>query len=237
MIAGFAERARSYQVGAVAVPERNLLMIRSVILARVLEQYGFTARTKLQVPEIVWRGNEECVKGYLRGLFQTDGTVQRDDKNAYCTIRLASSKQSLLKDVQILLANFVIFCRILKRRAAGERLLPDGKGGSRLYNCQADYELIIGSESRDYFMEKIGFLTDEKNDKSREWKLARGNAHCEKFVSPVATIDYVGREAVFDTTQPDKNNLIFNGVVTGNCVEQPLPPYSSLPSSSMNPTA
>ena len=34
-------------------------------------------KIKTQVPEVVWRGSEECVKGYLRGLFQTDGTVQR----------------------------------------------------------------------------------------------------------------------------------------------------------------
>src|SRR5882757_3582219 len=77
MIAGVSNRPREYQVSAVAVPQRRLIMIRSVLLARVLEHYGFSARTKLQVPEVVWRGSEECVKGYLRALFQTDGTVQR----------------------------------------------------------------------------------------------------------------------------------------------------------------
>ena len=76
MIAGWAESARSYQVSAVTVPERNLVMIRSVLLTRVLfEMYGITPALKTAVPEIVWRGNEECVKGYLRALFQSDGTV------------------------------------------------------------------------------------------------------------------------------------------------------------------
>jgi ribonucleoside-diphosphate reductase alpha chain len=236
LIAGFAERPRRYRVSAVAVPERNLVMIRSVILARALEYYGFSAKNETHVPEIVWRGNEDCVRGYLRGLFQCDGTVQRDDKNAYCTIRLASSQVSLLKDVQMLLANFGIFCRVAKRREAGQRLMPDGKGGQRLYNCQADYELIIGSASRDRFMEEIGFMTDAKNNKYQEWRAQRSAARNENFRSVIEAIQHVGQEAVFDTTQPDKNNLIFNGIVTGNCGEQPLPPYGSCLLGSVNLT-
>ncbi len=114
--------------------------------------------------------------------------------------------------------------------------MPDGKGGERLYDCKADYELIIGSQSRDRFMEEIGFITDAKNDKYAQWRAQRGLAHAEKFQSAIVSIEHVGREPVFDTTQPDKNNLIFNGLVTGNCGEQPLPPYGSCLLGSVNLT-
>jgi ribonucleoside-diphosphate reductase alpha chain len=237
LIASYAHSRRKYSVSAVAVPERNLVEIRSVLLARVLEQYGFTAQTKLQVPEIVWRGNEECVKGYLRGLFQADGTVNISGEEATsCTVRLASSHPSLLKDVQVLLANFGVFCRVLKRREAGNRVLPDGKGGHREYACKADYELIIDGESRDYFMEDVGFISDAKNDKYHAWAKSKVLNKSQRFMSRIADISHVGREAVFDTTQEDGNTVIFNGLVTGQCGEQALPEYGACLLGSVNLT-
>jgi ribonucleoside-diphosphate reductase alpha chain len=237
LIAGYSRNRRTYRVSAVAVPERNLVMIRSVLLARVLEQYGFTAQTKLQVPEIVWRGNEECVKAYLRGLFQADGMVNISGQNSTsCSLRLASSHPSLLKDIQVLLANFGVFCKVAKRREAGARLMPDGNGGNRDYVCKADYELIIDGESREYFMAEIGFTTDAKNGKYRAWAQDKALKKSQRFTSRIAEISYVGREAVFDTTQEDGNTVIFNGMVTGQCGEQPLPPYGSCLLGSMNLT-
>ena len=71
---------KSHTVSAVVVPERNMVMIRSILLARLLELYGFNKDSKLSVPEVIWQGSEDCVKGYLSALFQADGTVQSDDK-------------------------------------------------------------------------------------------------------------------------------------------------------------
>src|SRR5437660_2617967 len=237
LITGWAKKRRQYHVSAVAVPERNLVVIRSVILARVLEHYGFTAKAKTQVPEIVWRGSEACVRGYLRGLFQTDGTVNvSDHSGTSCSVRLASSQPSLLKDVQLLLANFGVFARVVKRREAGERLLPDSRGGVKAYACKADYELIIDGESRERFMSDIGFMTHGKSEKYEKWVATKLLRKTQRFVSRVAEITHVGKEAVFDTTQADHNTVIFNGLVTGQCGEQPLPPYGSCLLGSVNLT-
>ncbi|MFC3283969.1 LAGLIDADG family homing endonuclease [Litchfieldella rifensis] len=236
LIASAAKSSRVYRVSPVAVPERRHVFVRSIILARLLEHYGFTRKTKLSVPEVVWRGNEDCVKGYLRGLFQSDGTVNVSGKSQSCSIRLASSQESLLKDVQALLSNFGVFSRIHQRREAGMRTLPDGRGGTREYDCQADHELIIDGESRERFMQEVGFLLDYKNHKYREWASDKVLRKTQPFVARVASITHVGREPVFDTTQFDKNTVIFNGLVTGQCGEQPLPPEGACLLGSVNLT-
>jgi len=236
LIGSVANTTRTYAVSPVAVPERNHMFIRSVILARVLEHYGFSRNTKLQVPEVVWRGSEDCVKGYLKALFQADGTVNVSSNSQSCSIRLASSEYGLLQDVQMLLANFGVFCRIRQRRDASRRMLPDGKGGSRAYDCRADYELIIDGESREAFMGEVGFLLNNKNAKYRDWVKDKVLRKTQRFTSRISEILPAGREAVFDTTQEDKNTVIFNGLVTGQCGEQPLPPEGACLLGSVNLT-
>ncbi|MEY8689302.1 MAG: LAGLIDADG family homing endonuclease [Leptothrix sp. (in: b-proteobacteria)] len=236
LIAGLSLQ-REYQVSAIAVPDRQHVFIRSTLLTKALAVYGFTRQTKLTVPEVVWRGSEACVKGYLRALFQTDGTVNISTSSQSCSVRLASVHRPLLQEVQILLANFGVFARIHLRRDATDRLMPDGHGGQREYHCQPQHELIIDGESRENFMQQIGFLLDNKNRKYQDWVQDKALLKRQSFATKVQDIIALGRQPVFDTTQPDHNTVIFNGLVTGQCGEQPLPSYGCCCLGSINLTS
>lgn len=52
-----------------------------------------------------------------------------------------------------------------------------------------------------------------------------GSSNSNKWSSSIVSIEYSGEEAVYDVTQQDHNSVIFNGIVTGQCGEQPLPAY------------
>ena len=234
---------RRYDVGLMEVADRDLKSIRSTILAKFLEKYDFDGARKLQVPEAVWKGSEECVKGYLQALFYADGTVNisggRNKSGDYtsCSVRLASSTEEFLKEVQVLLANFGVFSRISFRREAQARMMPNGKGEHALYQCKSNYELIVDGSSRDVFATEIGFLGTEKQAKVEKFISAKSRAsNVQNFRVKVSAIVPAGTVPVYDVTQVDQHSVIFCGIATGQCGEQPLPSYGCCCLGSVNLT-
>ena len=118
--------------------------LSSSILCKILAKLGFTKDTKLQIPEFVWKGNRQTASRYLEGLYLADATVQGTD-NGVTTTSLASTNKSLLYDLQVLWANFGVKASINQMRDCVQQLLPDGKGGQKLFDCRPLYRLLVTS--------------------------------------------------------------------------------------------
>jgi ribonucleoside-diphosphate reductase alpha chain len=179
--------------------------------------------TEKRVPESLFRAPREAVVGFLQGLFSADGSVQINPGRQDATVRLASSSKGLLQDVQLLLLNLGIYGRIHKRREAGQKELPDGRGGLKAYPVAAQYELILGAENRDLFAEIVGFLQEEKQAKLLAFlqDRPRGSYH-KPFLATVVGVEPAGEAPVYDLTEPVTHSLVANGIVAHNCGEIPL---------------
>lgn len=169
-------------------------------------------------------GSYEFNRGLLQGFFDTDGTVMKWRKAASPGVRLPQSDMDRLLAVQRLLLTFGILSNIYKnRRPAGKRLLPDGHGGNKLYDCKADHELEIAAKSFELFMNVIGFVDPEKQTTAlHEMNTCTRKYMSMKFFSPIKTIEEIGEEEVFDCTIPGPHRFTANGVITSNCSEQSL---------------
>lgn len=216
-----AVNGRSYTLSVVDVESRDSCEIASERLGKALEEVGYTEKGR--VPEVVWRGSRECVRGYLRGLFAADGTINWTRNNQTFSIRYSQSNRELLRDVQDLLLNFGIVSSLYKRKDAGVSVLPNGKGGSQAYPTKDFFEIVISKQNAVRFNEKIGFIDAAKEAKYASWEAAwRKGPYAESFTDEIVSIEPAGTEPVFCLTQDATHSFIAAGIVTGNCSEQQL---------------
>jgi ribonucleoside-diphosphate reductase alpha chain len=98
-------------------------------LRRLALQLGLRPGAKCITPAME-RASSDFQRGVLRGLFDTDGSVQGNQTKGV-SVRLAQSNVALLEAAQRMLQRLGIASRIYReRRAAGTTLLPDGRGGN-----------------------------------------------------------------------------------------------------------
>uniref|UniRef100_UPI0035616E0A LAGLIDADG family homing endonuclease n=1 Tax=Immundisolibacter sp. TaxID=1934948 RepID=UPI0035616E0A len=183
------------------------------------------------------RASSAFQRGFLRGLFDADGSVQcTQDKGV--SVRLAQSDLPQLEAVQRMLLRLGIVSRLYRnRRAAGSTLLPDGKGGQQQYATQAQHELVISGENLAVFAQLVGFADSDKAARLDQ-SLARysRSLNRERFTARVESITDAGVHAVYDVQVPGINAFDANGLYAHNCGEQGLPPYGACLLGSVNLT-
>lgn len=205
------------------IEERDELRIRTIALKNLAEAFGVVPGQKT-ITNRIEQTSSEFYRGFLRGLFDADGTVL-DGGEKGLSIRLAQSDLGLLERVQRMLLRLGINSTIYQnRRPEGSRMLPDGNDGQRDYQTKAQHELSIAKDNLIEFTTLIGFAHPEKAQKLSTGLSNRSTRglYRERFIAEVAAIVEIGEEEVFDCAVPGVNAFDANGLYVHNCGEQPL---------------
>jgi ribonucleoside-diphosphate reductase alpha chain len=227
---------RSDFTGWQVIPGRNEHRLSMGALKQLALDVGMRPGDKCIGPELE-RSSSECYRGFLRGLFDADGSVQGSQAKGV-SVRLAQSDLSRLEAVQRMLLRLGVASTLYKnRRDAGVRSLPDGKGGMADYTTRAQHELVISGENLLQFQAQVGFADCDKATRlTQSLDSYKRRLNRERFVACVESIQADGVEDVYDVQVPGINTFDANGLHAHNCGEQPLPPYGSCLLGSINLT-
>lgn len=199
--------------------------LASTGLNDVAAAYGISADNKTITPQIE-RTSSQFYAGFLRGLFDADGTVIGTQEKGV-SVRLSQSNLELLQAAQRMLLRLGINATIYQnRRPAGYHELPDGQGGLKEYWTKAQHELVISNDNLFVYQQRIGFSDPEKAARLAD-KLAgyRRQPNRERFAARIKSITQVGSEDVYDCTIPGIHAFDANGLYVHNCGEIILRPY------------
>ncbi len=200
----------------------------------LLETYAQGKR----VPEWVLLSKKPIVVSFLRGLFDTDGSV---DSRGY--VSLSSASESLMKQVSLLLLNLGIVNRLHARR--------------KKYNGKLQFHIEISGDGLEAFEREVGFRLCRKRQALRAYLTGKARNtninlipyqgqqlkavweflvhsgkqpylnvghnlyHLERvaygnlFFSPVVSIQR-SRNVVYDFTVPGDHSFVANGIVNHN---------------------
>ena len=128
-------------------------------------------------------------------------------------LQVSSVNVEFLQDIQLMLQTCGVDSKIVHRQNAGMRLLPDGNGGQKEYWCKEAKAICISA----YQMQRLKAAGMRTN---RLQFHKSPNRDASRFVQVTGIKELEGTEDfVYCFEEPKNNTGIFNGIITGQCVE------------------
>lgn len=163
---------------------------------------------------------------WLAGYMDADGTVN----SSQGSVSITSINRTLLEEVKFMLntlgcTGVIGICKT-DRVAA----LPDGNGGYKDYNCATSYRLTISA----FYVNKLMQLGLKTNRLRLLSTAVRESSRYPQIVN----ITNLGIEpVVYCVTDKLRHSVVFGGIRTANCGEEPLPAGGSCLLGAMNLSA
>ena len=201
--------------------EGTKIRISSPAIAKWLsEKYGTNDTNALReiVHDNVFNGTKAFVSGYLQAIVYREGAIFKSGHKHSPSIylRIKSTHENFLSDVQLLIQQFGIPATIYRNRHPARK---ESIAGSKIkYNISASHEINVGKSGCLLWLHQIGLLGSQYKTLEALMNSVR-ESKPHNFFDTVESVSEDGTEDVYCLEQPETNSLIANGVVTGNCSE------------------
>jgi ribonucleoside-diphosphate reductase alpha chain len=161
--------------------------------------------------KIPLNNNKNTQLRWLEGFFDADGSVCRNGTNE--SLQACSIEKDFLIEMRLMLQTLGIESKVTLAKKARKEMLPDGKGGEKLYDCKPLWRILINSNGL-YKLSLIGFAPKRLNFVTRE-----PQRDAEQFVEVLSVTNLVDKQDTYCFTEPLKHMGMFNGILTGQCAE------------------
>jgi replicative DNA helicase Mcm len=162
-------------------PQRSAaIRFHSQLVARILTELGVPTSPKsarLRLPDILLNGPATNLASYLRGLFDTDGTISERSSGSRC-ISLTTASPALARGVQLALIRLGIHPVVRVRHVAGRRAIR--LDGHSIVTRHDQYIVDVRDwSSIARFREVIGFCHPKKYESLRRLRERRPHSNTD----------------------------------------------------------
>lgn len=163
---------------------------------------------KYKVPMV---GTIQSKIHWLEGLSDADGTIARNGSNE--SLQISSIHFKFLDDIRMMILSIGIHAKVTKMHDVTMRMLPDGKGGFKEFECKPLWRLLVSSYGL-YELSRHGF-----QPKRLEYTPVKPQRNAEQFTKVVCVVDSDRYDDTYCFNEPENHAGVFNGILTGNCTE------------------
>jgi ribonucleoside-diphosphate reductase alpha chain len=138
---------------------------------------------------------------WFEGYCDTDGTIARNS-----TLQIGSTNKDFLSNIRLMLHTLGIESKVTKNYDERLTIMPDHKGG-------AIFRLLVGSNDL-YHLSLLGF-----SPKRLKYTPRIPQRNATQFVKVTSVEESYKNVDTYCFTEPLKHMGVFNGVLTGQCIE------------------